>query len=203
MSFSAAAQSSSQKAKKLLDEVSAKIKSYDNISIDFKYSVRSDQSDSNRDSNGNVTIQKDMYLLNFMGATKLYDGNKIYTIVPEDEEITISKYDSSSPDAITPSKMLVFFNSGFTYSWDILQNIRGRQIQYVKLIPTNAKSSIKEILLGIDSQTKHIYNRIEFSKDGTKSTLTVNSFKTNQPISKNHFNFTESKYPNYYINKVD
>ncbi|HEU4496030.1 MAG TPA: outer membrane lipoprotein carrier protein LolA, partial [Flavobacterium sp.] len=28
-------------------------------------------------------------------------------------------------------------------------------------------------------------------------------FKTNQPLSKNQFTFAESKYPNYYINKLD
>ena len=44
---------------------------------------------------------------------------------------------------------------------------------------------------------------IESGKNGTKTTLTVNSFKTNQPLSKNHFTFTKSKYPNYYINKLD
>ena len=60
-----------------------------------------------------------------------------------------------------------------------------------------------EILLGIDVQTKHIYNLIEMGKKGTKTTLTVNSFKTNQPLSKNQFTFVESKYPNYYINKLD
>jgi hypothetical protein len=44
---------------------------------------------------------------------------------------------------------------------------------------------------------------IEMGKNGTKTTLTVNSFKTNQPLSKNQFIFAESKYPNYYINKLD
>jgi hypothetical protein len=38
--------------------------------------------------------------------------------------------------------------------------------------------------MGIDVQTKHIYNLIEMGKNGTKTTLTVNSFKTNQPLSK-------------------
>ena len=55
--------------------------------------------------------------------------------------------------------MLTFFNSGYKYSMDILQNVRGRKIQYIKLIPINAKDQRKEILLGIDVQTKHIYNR--------------------------------------------
>jgi hypothetical protein len=40
-------------------------------------------------------------------------------------------------------------------------------------------------------------------KNGTKTSIVVNSFKTNQPLSKNQFTFVESKYPNYYINKLD
>jgi hypothetical protein len=57
---------------------------------------------------------------------------------------------------------------------DIVQDVRGRKIQYIKLIPTSSKDQRKEILLGIDVQTKHIYNLIEIGK-GTKTTLTVNS----------------------------
>jgi hypothetical protein len=86
---------------------------------------------------------------------------------------------------------------------DILQNSKGRKIQYIKLVPTSGKDQRKEILLGIDIQTKHIYNLIEIGKNGTKTTLTVNSFKTNLPLSKNQFIFVASKYPNYYINKLD
>ncbi|WP_452600276.1 LolA family protein, partial [Pontimicrobium sp. MEBiC01747] len=73
----------------------------------------------------------------------------------------------------------------------------------VKLTPIDSKSEIKYILLGIDSQTKHIYNLIEIGKNNTKTTLTVNSFKTNEPISKSLFTFDESKYSDYYINTLD
>lgn len=202
LSFNLQAQNS-QKAKALLDEVSAKVKSYDNISIDFKYSMTNTKENLNQESKGTVVMQGNKYVLNFMGVTKIYDGKKIYNIVPEDEEISISKFDESKDDSVTPSKMLTFFNSGFKYSWDIVQNVRGRKIQYVKLVPTNAKDERKEILLGIDVNTKHIYNLLEMGKDGSKTTIVVNSFKTNQPLSKNQFTFAENKYPNYYINKLD
>ena len=157
----------------------------------------------NQDSKGNVTLEGNKYVLNFMGATKIYDGKKSYTISPEDEEVTVSSVNDKDDKAITPAKMLTFFNSGYKYSMDIVQNVKGRKIQFVKLIPNNTKDQRKEILLGIDSQTKNIYNLIEIGKNGTKTTLTVNSFKTNQPISKNQFTFVASKYPNYYINKLD
>jgi outer membrane lipoprotein-sorting protein len=196
-------QAQDKKAKDLLDKVTAKIKSYDNIVIDFKYSLYNAKENINKDSRGNVILDGNQYYLNFMGITKFYDGKKTYTIVPEDEEITISSIDEKDENAITPSKMLTFFNTGFKYYWDIPQDVKGRKIQYIKLVPNSSKDARKEILLGIDSQTNTIYNVIEMGKNGTKTTLTVNSFKTNQPLSKNQFTFVSSKYPNYYINKLD
>ena len=201
ISFSVQAQD--KKAKALLDQVTAKVKSYNNIVIDFKYSLNNSKENINQDSKGNVILKNNQYVLNFMGMTKIFDGKKTYTIVPEDEEVNISSVNEKDDHAVTPSKMLTFFNSGYKYSMDILQNVKGRKIQYIKLIPTSSKDQRKEILLGIDVQTKHIYNLIETGKKGTKTTLTVNSFKTNQPLSKNQFTFVASKYPNYYINKLD
>lgn len=192
-----------KKAKELLDDVTSKVKSYNNIVIDFKYSLNNPKEKINQESNGNVALQGNLYHLNFMGVTKIFDGKKVYTIVPEDEEVTQENFDANDEKAISPNKMLTFFTSGYKYAWDIPQNVKGRKIQYVKLTPINSKDTRKEILIGIDTQTKHIYNVIEVGKNGTKTTLTVNSFKTNQPLSKNHFTFTKSKYPNFYINKLD
>ncbi len=191
-----------KKAKQLLDDVAVKAKGYSNMVIDFKYALNNAKENINQESNGNVSISGNKYVLNFMGITKIYDGKKTYTIVPEDEEITISS-GKDDDNEITPDKMLTFFQSGYTYSWDIPQNIKGRKIQYIKLKPTSSKDKVKEILLGIDTSTNHIYNMIQTDKKGTKTTLTVNSFKTNQPLSKNHFTFTESKYSGYYINRLD
>lgn len=191
------------KAKSLLDEVTSKVKSYNTIAIDFKYSLQNVKENINQESKGNVLLQGNKYVLNFMGITKIFDGKKVYTIVPEDEEVSISSFDESDENAITPSKMLTFFNKGYKYSWDILQNVRGRKIQYIKLVPISSKDQRKEVLLGIDVQTKNIYNVIETGKNGTKTTILVNSFKTNQPVSKNQFTFVKSKYPNYYINNLD
>jgi hypothetical protein len=201
MSFGLQAQD--KKAKALLDEVTAKIKRYDNIVIDFKYSLNNSKENINQESKGNVTMKGNMYVLNLMGVTKIFDGKKTFTINPEDEEVSISKLNEKDDNAITPSKMLTFFNTGYKFYWDIPQNVKGRKIQYIKLTPISAKDPRKEILLGIDIQTKNIYNLIEVGKNSTKTTLTVNSFKTNQPLSKNQFIFEASKYPKYYINKLD
>lgn len=190
-------------AKSLLNEVSQKVKKYQNISIEFKYVLENTAEKIKQETKGDVIMQGDKYKLNILGVTRLFDGNKLYSISSEDEEVTISSKSDNDEDAITPSKMLSFYEDGYTYKLDIEQNINGRKIQYVKLIPIDSKSEIKYILLGIDNQTKHIYNLIQVGKNETKTTLTVNSFKTNEPLSKSLFTFDANKYKDYYINKLN
>lgn len=191
------------KAKALLDEVYTKVNGYENIYVDFKYVLENTKENIKQETKGNVTLQKNKYLFNYLGATKMFDGKKTYTVVPENEEVIIETSNGDDEGTITPSKMLTFYKQGYKYKWDIAQNVKGRQIQYVELIPISSNSDIKQILLGIDVQTKHIYNLIETGKNGTKTTITVNSFKTNQPLSKSLFTFDEGKYKKegYYISK--
>lgn len=191
------------KAEALLNEVSAKVKSYKNISVDFKYELNNVSENINQETKGDVTIQSEKYLLNVLGVTRIYDGKTLYTINPEDEEVTISSENTEDEGTITPSKMMTFYEEGYTYKMDILQSVKGRKIQYVKLTPIDSNAEIKHVLLGIDATTKHIYNLIEVGKNGIKTTLTVNSFKTNQAIPKTLFTFDENKYKDFYINKID
>lgn len=196
------ANAQNNKAKNLLDQVYSKMMSYENIYIDFRYNLDNIAENIKQETKGNVTLAKDKYVLNYLGATKIYDGNKTYTIVPENEEVTIESV--TNDEAITPSKMLTFYRKGYTYKWDIEQNVRGRKIQYIELKPQKTSADVKQILLGIDVQTKHIYNLIEVGKNNTKTTITVNTFKTNQPISANIFKFDKEKYKKegYYISEL-
>ncbi len=193
-----------QDAKKLLNEVSQKVRSYDNISIDFKYALVNKAEDINQETRGDVALMGNKYKLNIMGTTQLYDGKKLHVIIPEDEEINIANQDEDSEGSITPSKMLTFYEEGFNYKWDVTQDIKGRKIQYVKLIPIDTENNeMKEILLGVDSQTKHIYKLIQKQRNGSQITITVQNFKTNQPLSETLFTFDASKYADYYINRID
>lgn len=185
-----------QNAKKLLDEVSAKTKSYQNIVLEFSFN------NGQKDVKGKAAIQGEKYVVDFMGITQLFDGSKMYIINPEDEEVTVASANGANSQAVSIAHLLTFYKKGYTYSWDKKQTVAGKTIQYIKLKPTNSKD-VQEIYLGIDTKTKNIYSRTDVYKGGSKTILTVKSFKTNQSLSKNHFTFTKSKYPNYYINNLD
>lgn len=190
-----------QSAKALLDQVSSKVQSYDNIVIDFKYELTNKAENLAQETRGDVSLSGNKYVLNLMGTTQLFDGSKLHVIIPEDEEINIS--DANPESSLTPSKMLTFYKKGYKATMDIEQNVNGRKIQYVKLVPSIASNEIKYILLGIDKESKHIYRQVLAQHNGTEITITVNQFKTNQPLSSTLFSFDKSKYPNYYINRLD
>ncbi len=194
---------SDPKAENLINEVLTKVKSYENIQIEFSYVLENTQENIKQETRGSLNLKGEKYLLNLMGTTQLFDGQKIYTIIPEDEEITISSYQPENDNQLTPSKMLTFFEDGYIYKNNKLQTKGGRKIQLVKLIAKDSNADMQEALIGIDQMTKHVYNLIQTQDNGTRIEIRVTKFKPNQPLSGNMFVFDESRYPDYYINQLD
>ena len=200
MSF---AQNRDPEAQALLDEVSKNVNGYDNMVLEFKYVLDNSEENIHQETRGDVTLVGDNYVLNILGMTRIFDGEKLISISPEDEEVTISTQNTAEENTITPSQLLSFYEDGYNYKMDIVQNVRGRKIQYIKLIPIDSNTEINYVLLGIDINTKHVYNLIEIGDNNTKTTLTILSFKTNQLLPKNLFRFDASKYTDYFINNLD
>jgi len=200
---SVAAQNHDPKAKSLLSEVKSIIRGYQNINISFKYVLENEEENIYQETKGEVTLKEEKYVLEILGIKRIFDGNNLYTVSLEDEEVTISSYINEIENTITPNNLLSFFDEGYNYKLDILQNKYGIEIQYIKLTPIDSNSEIKYVLLGIDTNSKHIYNLIEIGKNNTRTTLTVLNFKFNIPLLKSFFSFTPSDYPTFYINKID
>ena len=187
-------------ARKLLDEVSGKISSFKNMKFDFTYVLENRPENIRQETNGSVTISKDLYRVNFLGFEQLFDGKMTYTIVPENEEITISDPEEESELGINPSKILTIYKKDYAYQWDIKQNVMGTPVQFIKLIPNEEKKELKYLLLGIDMRTKLIYRLIEIGRYDTRTTLTLKNIKTNINLRDDFFLFDKNKYPDYYIN---
>tara|TARA_B100000900_G_scaffold53458_1_gene39594 strand:+ start:7953 stop:8594 length:642 start_codon:yes stop_codon:yes gene_type:complete len=190
----------SNQAENLLNLASKQMESYNNIEFEFSYVLNNRIEQINQESSGQVTLASEKYKLNFLDAIQLFDGKSLYTIVPENEEITITKAQEVEDFGINPRELLQFYKNGYDYHWDISQRVKGKNIQFVKLIPVKGDSEIESLLVGIDTNQNHIYKLIEIGYNGTITTLTINNMKVNSSLPENFFIFNEADYPNYFIN---
>ncbi|MGB0487251.1 MAG: LolA family protein [Flavobacteriaceae bacterium] len=183
----------------LLNKVSEKIDSSLSFKISFTYTLENINEGINQNSDGSIIIKEDNYLLDFMGIKQLSDANKIYSIVPENEEIIISNIEDDDNNTIKPSKLLVFYRDGYLILWDKKEIIDDNVIQFVKLIPIDSVSDIDYLLLGIDTTTNDIKKLIEIGKNQTKTILSVKSIEYDILIKDDLFVFNKDDYPTYYI----
>jgi len=190
------------RAEKLLNSVSEKIDSSETFKINFTYTLENLIEDINQDSDGSIVIKDDNYLLEFMGIKQLCDSKKVYSIVPENEEIIITDIEEDESETIKPSKLLKFYREGYLILWDKKEIYFEKEIQFVKLIPINSESDIDYLQLGIDLKSNDIVKLIEIGKNNTKTILTVNNLEYNTDIDLNLFVFKEEDYPDYYIENL-
>ena len=191
----------SNQAENLLNLASKQMESYNNIEFEFSYILNNRIENINQESSGQVTVAGEKYKLNFLDATQLFDGKSLYTIVPENEEITITKTQEVEDFGINPRELLQFYKNGYDYHWDISQRVKGKNIQFVKLIPVKEDGETEFLLVGIDTKQNHIYKIIEIGYNGTTTTLTINNMNVNSSLPENFFVFEEADYPNYFINR--
>ena len=194
-------------AEKLLNKVSENIKSYDNIYINYTYSLNNTEEDINYTNRGSFITENDNWRFEMLGITRIFDGDKLYTISPDDEEVTISSQNPEDETTITPNKMLYFYEDGYYFEMDKSRFIGNgefrKKIQYVKLVPKDSEAEIKFILLGIDTEFNQIYEVIETGKNETVTTISIVDFEFNLPLDENLFIFQKDKYEDYYMNILD
>ena len=194
-------------AELLLNKVSENIKSYENIYINYAYTLQNLEEDINQTNNGSFVTENDSWRFEMLGVTRIFDGEKLYSISPDDEEVTISSQDPEDETTITPNQMLYFYEDGYYFEMDESKLIGNGQfrkkIQYVKLIPKDSEAEIKYILLGIDTEFNQIYEVIETGKNETVTTISIVDFEFNLPLDANLFVFDEDKYKDYYMNILD
>ena len=164
-------------AELLLNKVSENIKNYENIYINYAYTLQNIEEDINQTNNGSFVTEDEKWRFEMLGVTRIFDGNKLYSISPDDEEVTISSQDPEDETTITPNKMLYFYEEGYYFEMDESRFVGNGQfrkkIQYVKLIPKDSEAEIKYILLGIDTEFNQIYEVIETGKNETVTTLSL------------------------------
>ena len=196
-SFSA--QKIDAKAKTLLDAISSQYKSKNNVYLKFVYGTGTGKKVTKTEP-GIFYSAKDKYKLKIMGTEQIFDGNKIYNISAEDQEVTVAK-PTGSEQMFSPLTYIEEYKKGYNVKYVGKINVNGVSADLIKLTPTT-KNGIKEVNLFVNAAKKQLVKLEQFSTDNTVSVIAISEYKENQTLNNTMFSFDKNQYKNYLVTEL-
>ena len=182
-------------AKAILDNVSAKFKTYKTVQADFTLSITDANGKVEGTKKGVVYMNGSKYRVNISGQEIYSDGNNIWTYDKSANEVQVTKFDPSS-NTITPQKMFTnFYDKDFLYKLNGETKQGKKTIQEIELTPVDKTKTFFKVLVGIDKATKNIVSTKVFEKNGNRYIYTITGMKINTSLPQSLFVFDAKKYP--------
>lgn len=183
------------KAKAILDQVSAKFKTYKSITANFSYQIRNAAGKVMASKTGTVQMEGDKYAINLGGTKIISDGVTVWNYDPSAKEVTVNSV-SSSENTITPQKLFTdFYNKDFKYVLDKDDKVGKTPVNKIVMQPLDKNKPIARLYLAIDKITKNIISTTVVEKSGNRYIYDLSNFKPNTSIASSNFTFDQSKYP--------
>jgi len=185
--------SSDPDAKKVLDAVSAKFKTYKSVQAKFLLKIENASGKSLGTKTGTVYMKGTKYRISVTGQEIYCDGTNIWTYDKASKEVTINKIDPSA-NSITPQKLFTnFYDKDFLYKLNGNVPINGKTMQEVELTPIDKTKAFHKVLVYVD---KSVINTTKvFEKTGNRYTYSVSNMTTNGNIPDATFAFDAKMYP--------
>lgn len=193
------AQKIDAKAKNLLDAVAKTYKSKNNVYFKFVYGTGTGKSVTKTEP-GIFYSAGDRYKLKIMGTEQIYDGNKIYNVSAEDQEVTIAK-PSGSEQMFSPLTYIEEYKKGYNVQYLGKIKVNGVNADRIKLTPTK-NNGIKEVNLFVNSAKNQLVKLEQFGKDNSVSVIAISDYKENQKLNNSMFTFDKDQYRNYIVTEL-
>jgi len=195
LSFSVSAQKD-EKAKKILEDVSKKTKSYSTIMLKFSYIMDNKVEKVQDTTKGNIYIKGDMFKLFFKGNEVFSDGKTVWTHQVSSNELTITQPDPKDDNALNPQMLLKVYEKGFKYKFMGEVTQRGVTFYQIDLYPEIPKDKNYSIVkLKIDKAKSQLQSIKMIGKEGIDYTIELNEFKPNVKVNDSMFKFDPAKFP--------
>ena len=138
-------------AKKILDEVSAKIKTFKAITATFSLKSVSSKGTNNGVRVGSVSLKGQKYIMKQSKVEIICDGSKIYNY-DGNKTITVSGVDDAG-STLSPQILLSdFYDKDYTYKLVSSAD----NFHQIELVPTDKRRNVKQINIFIDKTKNFI-----------------------------------------------
>tara|TARA_B100000609_G_scaffold186155_1_gene170614 strand:+ start:342 stop:971 length:630 start_codon:yes stop_codon:yes gene_type:complete len=159
----------------------------------YNFNITSENENDLFPISGELYIKKDKYFIDSEEIDQIFDGNKLYTIIHENQEIIITS-DSNTFFNFTPKQVYNFFKDDFEIEIEesqdisynlIARNLINKDLFYKIIIDSNLLFLKKIEIKNRDNQT-------------ISSFLTL-SYKFNLSLPSSLFKFDKNKFNKYEI----
>jgi outer membrane lipoprotein-sorting protein len=183
-------------AKKVLDAVTKKIKTFTTVSAKFTIKSENAAGKTLSSKTGTFSAKGNKYKVNFTGQEIFCDGVTVWTYEKTANEVTISNFDNSN-SSITPQKLFTnFYDKDFLYKLNGESKDGGKTVQEIEMTPCNKSRPYSKVYIYID-KSGNLISKAKILEKGSnqKNTLAVNSLTPNAAIADASFKFDKNKYP--------
>jgi len=178
-------------AKKILDAVSAKFKSFKSVQSKFSLKIENSSNKVLGSKTGTVYMKGTKYRINVTGQEIFCDGSNVWTVDKAAKEVTINKLDPSN-NTITPQKLFTnFYDKDFLYKL----NSDANGVQEIELTPIDKTKLFHKVIVYINKATQTITSTKVFEKAGNRYTYTVSGINTKANVTDATFLFNQKNYP--------
>lgn len=183
-----------KKSNEILDKLTAKTESFKTIEVAFTYKMENKEADIDEQTDGNLLIMGDKYILNIAGQKVICDGTTVWTYLEEVEEVQVNNMEDSE-ESITPSKLLTSYNKDYKSKFVKEDFTYGTTAYILDLTPVEGKTYYK-VRLVIDKAKTQLLEITIFDKNGSTYSYVINSFDTNLGVDESQFIFNPTDHPN-------
>lgn len=176
-------------AKKILDAVSAKIKSSPGVSADFTMATKARTGKLKNTTKGSIVIKGSKYYIKQGDSEIFSDGKKIWNF-NGNNEVTVTDAETDN-NMLSPEKI---FSGQYDndYSYKVVST-KGTYNQ-VQLIPLDKRKQFQKITLFVDKSKSLITRALVLDKSNNTITFSLSGIDINARISDEKFVFNRSKY---------
>lgn len=186
---------SDPEAKKVLDAVSAKFKTFKAIKAAFALKIENAAGKVQGVKAGTVLMKGVKYRVSITGQEIFCDGATIWTYDVGAKEVQVSALDNSS-GSITPQKLFTnFYDKDFLFVLGQDLKKGGKTYKVVELTPIDKTKSFFKVVLEVDKATSVIMSTRVYEKNGNRYLYAINSINTNATVADESFSFNPKKYP--------
>jgi outer membrane lipoprotein carrier protein len=188
-------QNSDPAAKKILDAVSTKFKTFKSVQAVFTLRNEDSKGSVLGTKKGSVSMKGNRYRVTVTGQEIFSDGSNIWTYDKSANEVTITKIDPTA-NTITPQKLFTnFYDKDFLYKLNGEKKMDKKVVQEIEMTPVDKTKQFHKVYLMVDKATNTLYSTRILDKSGNVFVYTVNTMNGKVNLTDAMFVFDKNKYP--------